>query len=224
LPKTIIVCEGKKDITFVEEIINYKKSLLNSMKIKSYSVASLLVDDIRLGKQADISILNGNGFPGCIEVAIHLSRQLWYIDDLYSIGVIADSDKGQVYQKTGKYLEDYLNTPCKKHNICPNIYRFNSEEIIKISFGNDHNIFLWTLEVPESLEIKMSKALKRKYPFLRKIKTEDETLAEARNKLNKTIEELVKLSVKLFKNEPWFTKFCGLLLKRIKMECPSQLT
>jgi len=213
--KTIIFCEGKRDMIFIKEVVNCILTL--NLPIKLYSKTSSLVNDIRLERQAEISLVNGKGFPGCIKVAIHFSRDLWYKEGLHNIGVIADSDKGPIYQRMVQYLIKYINTPCKSHVVHPEISKLNSRKTVNVSVGESHNILLWALEVPESLEIQMSRVLKRKYPSLRKYKTEDEILAAACDKLNITSEELVKLCVRLFENKPWFERWCNSLVKRIRI-------
>lgn len=103
LRKTIVTVEGERDAIFLREITY---PLFQTASVQLYKKALLFYDDIRAGKQTDISILYGTGFPGCMELAVHLSRELWYIEDFHSIGVIADSDRGPVYQKTTCVFEE----------------------------------------------------------------------------------------------------------------------
>jgi hypothetical protein len=211
LRKTIVTVEGERDAIFLREITY---PLFQTASVQLYKKALLFYDDIRAGKQTDISILYGTGFPGCMELAVHLSRELWYIEDFHSIGVIADSDRGPVYQKLRAYLRNYLNTPCKKHSINPQITEHDPENLIEISFNQEHSIILWALEIQDSLEIQLARVLKNKYPTLKKCKSEDEVIDTACKKL-KPLSDLIKEAIKVWKEESWFKNLCKALKERV---------
>jgi hypothetical protein len=219
LSKVIIVCEGWNDRIFLQETITYKLSVSHK-DIKAYSNKAALDMDIRRNNQAYISILEGNGFPNCVKIAVHSSRELWYLNIPQSIGIIADSNHHPVYNKMIDYLTSYLNTPCKTHNIKPQITRFDQQHTIVVDYGYLSKITMWTLEVPDNLEKQIANSLKRKYPnTLNKYRKDDDIIMAASRILKISKNDIIKKSVKLLENKKWFETFCLCLKKKITSNC-----
>jgi hypothetical protein len=209
------MCEGRNDRIFLCKTLTYKLSIAPK-SIKSYSNIAALYIDIRGNNQADISILEGNGFPNCVKIAVHSSRELWYLNIPQSIGVIADSDHHPVYDKMINYLTRYLNTPCKLHNIKPQINRFDNQHTIVVDYGYLSKITMWTLEVPDNLEKQIANSLKRKYPNkLNKYTKDDDIIMAASRILKISKDDIIKKSVKLLENKKWFATFCSCLKDKV---------
>lgn len=195
--------------------MTYKLSF-DSIQVNAHPNQLSLVTDIRRKKQANISIVEGNGFPGCVKVAVHLSRDLWYLNEPQSIGVIADSDCSPVYQRMVDYLMEYLNTPCKKHNVNPQLSRNDSKQRLTLSYGQDPTMIMWTLEIPKNLEVQIANSLKRRYPNLRQYHGADEIIKAACKMLQISEEDVVRRSIRLFENERWFKTWCRSLKERTR--------
>ncbi|MHA1649740.1 MAG: hypothetical protein ACTSYB_06075 [Candidatus Helarchaeota archaeon] len=125
MKKIIIFCEGKNDRFFIHEIIiktlNFKPS-----QVKHYENQKSFILDARSDSLKRVSILEGGGYPNLIKLSVKLIRNFWYKSELKSVGIIGDSDRGDLYQKLVDYLTQYLNTPCKTHNISPHILENNT--------------------------------------------------------------------------------------------------
>ena len=170
---------------------------------------------IRRNEQALILISEGNGFPGNTRVAVNLSRNFWYIGRKQTIGVIGDSNSGPVYSELARYLREYLQTPCKKHNVNPQLTFFDGEEKLTLSFGRRREITIWTLEIPLSLEIQISRVLKSNHARLRRYSDGDETIEAAQSMLGVVKEDIIRTSVGLLRSEVWFRRFCEKLRTNI---------
>lgn len=128
-----------------------------------------------------------------------------------SIGVIGDLDSGPVFPRLIKYLNEYLRTQCKKHNVDPHLICSDSEKRVMMSLKGGRVIIIWTSEIPESLEKQISRVLKRKYRQVRSINNEDEVINTASKILRISKESVIRKSVSLLKNEKWFNDFCTAL-------------
>jgi len=196
---------------------------VSSEDVETYCKLELLGKAIVSNRQKRISIAEGNGFPYCIRAAVHLTRQLAYMNDLVSIGVVADSKSDHVYDRLRAVLTTYLETPCKKHNVNPEISCYPKQRLT-VSFRPGRNIIMWSLEIPESLEIQISRVLKKKHPKLRSIDSEDETMEVASRMFKTSKESIVRKSVGLLENESWFNDFCIRLRNNIDLSAQSLAT
>ncbi len=134
-----------------------------------------------------------------------------------SIGVVADSDHGSVYEAIVKYLDEYLNTPCKKHNIDPEICKDEDRSCVRIRHRDLVDIDLWTFEIPPTLDTQISNSLKRKYDELSQYENEDEIVRVAGELLKKSEEEVIRVTVKLLEDEKWFGGLCDALLSHLEI-------
>jgi len=209
-----MLCEGQNDKVFLHETLTYKLNV-DPTHIKTYQEARSLKRDIRSNRWKRISILETGGFPQLIKIAVRLTRQFWYLRTSLSMWVIADSDKGPVFNKLVEYMDEYLKTQCKRHNVNPQFIWCESKQKIIVSFRDERKIAIWVLEIPESLETKVSRALKSKYASLRSINTDDETIRAASNLLGINRKEVIRRSVRLLENERWFSDFCSKLERNI---------
>jgi hypothetical protein len=182
-----------------------------------YPNAFSLSIDIMRQKQPKISIVEGNGFPGCARIAVHYGRELWYLNHPQSIGIIADADRHPVYEQMVRYLNEYLSTPCKLHCVKPRINRNDAQNILTIDYGDQPSIAMWTIEIPESLDIQISNLLKCKYPKLKKYH-KNEIITATSKMLNISKEEVVRRSIEMFENKRWFKNFCKYLGERISSD------
>lgn len=212
----IIACEGKKDRIFFQEMI-LSKAPNRNIQLKTYPNETSLISDISARRQATVSVVEGNGFDGCITIAVHLSRNLWFVDSPQSIGVVADSDHGSVYEATVKYLEKYLNTPCKKHNINPTIVEDNDKSCVHIRHSDIVDIDLWTFEIFPTLDLNMSNSLKVKHEELKQYENEDEVIKIAGRLFYNSEEEAIKTTVGLLENEEWFGKLFHAFLDQLEV-------
>jgi len=213
----IIFCEGQNDRNFLHETITQKLAI-SPVEVKTYDNVRLLIKDIQSNMQNNILISEGGGFPKCIKIAVRFTRQFWWEKTLLSVGVVADSDRGPVYNKLTEYLSEFLQTPCRKHNVSPRLNRFDSDQKLTIDFGHEKTITMWTLEIPNNLEHCISLVLKSKYSELRSVNNDDEVIMAASSMLNISVENVVRRSVRLLKKKNWFKVFCRKLGDLIVLE------
>lgn len=203
----IVFCEGQNDRNFLHETITHRLAV-NPIEVETYEKVRLLIRDIQSNRQKNILISEGGGFPKCIKIAVRFTRQFWWENTLLSVGVVADSDRGPVYNKFTKYLNEFLHTPCRKHNVCPQLTPSDSEQKLTIDFGHDRVIEMWILEIPENLEHQIAVIFKSKYPKLRSVNDNDEVIKLASSMLKISVEDVVRRAVRSLKNKNWFNKFC----------------
>jgi hypothetical protein len=131
--------------------------------------------------------------PGLLNVACKFIRQYWWSNRLNSVSIIADSDRGPIYEKCIGYMTLYINTHCKMHNITFNTTQLNSEKI-QIDYGHGKTIKLWTVEVPINLDRQIS------------LITNDVEITE----------DLIKSCVSSsFNGRRWYNTFCNRLSQKL---------
>ena len=214
MDKTVLICEGYNDTIFLHEILTNRVGI-NSSQVKTYSRLKSFTRDVRSSTQANISIIAVDG-PISPKFPVKFVRHFWYIE-IYrmSLGVIKDLDRGgEIYEKMVEYLNAYLNTKCKKHNIDPALIYHDSERKLKMCFNGRRTVTIWTFGVPKSLEMQISDALKERYPQLKPINDEDETIRAAFDLLNTNRENLIRSSVGWLANKEWFKDLCHRLNDR----------
>ncbi|MHA1263650.1 MAG: hypothetical protein ACTSRS_00290 [Candidatus Helarchaeota archaeon] len=204
--KTIIFCEGKNDKLFIYNTIIRKLNFVPS-QIKHYENPSSFIRDVRNNNLKKISILEGGGAPNYIKLAVKLTRQLWNEFELNSIGVIGDSDRGSVYNNLVRFLQQYLATECKKHNVDPQVDINDSEYKLLISFKKGRQISMWSIQIPNTLEANLAVIIKQRYPEFRSVDDPHNLLHEASKKKSLSKEEFIKQCLKIIENEPWFRNF-----------------
>lgn len=176
-----------------------------------------MYNNIRGRKQKRISLLQVSPYGHIIQYTIRLSRQFWGVRSMrFSFGIITDGDKGCIYSDLINRMENFLRDPRRTHHIKPYLTLFKRDKKITLSFKKRDEIPMWTMQIPNSLEIQIANMFKRKYPELRRISSEDDTIREVMAKFSKTKEEVIQMSVALFKGERWFIRFCNKLRKNIE--------
>lgn len=207
LDNTVLLCEGYNDRIFLHEIITNKVGI-NSTQVKMYSRLKVFRQDVRSNSQKNISIIAVDG-PIRPKFPVRFVRQFWYIGTYrMSLGVITDLDRDEIYQKMVAYLDEYLNTQCKKHNIDPQLSYHNSERKLKMSFDSRRIITIWTFGVPCNLEEQISRALKGRHPRLKSTKGADETIRAAIDLVKTSRENIIRSSVGLLESKRWFSNLC----------------
>lgn len=205
--KTVLICEGYNDRIFLHETLTNRMTI-DPIQVKTYSGLKSFTHDVRSGTQKNISVTAVDG-PISPKFPVRFVRQFWYIGTYQmSLGVISDLDRGEIYEKMVAYLNEYLNTKCKKHNINPELTYHDSEKKLRMCFESRRTITIWTFVVPENLEAQISMALKHKHPELKSIKDEDETIRAAITLLGTSRENIIRSSVSLLANEKWLTDLC----------------
>lgn len=200
--KKLIFCEGKNDRIFLSEIMLSELHVASS-DVGVYSDLDSLVAEVRKDKHGLVSIVEGGGWK-CAETTIRFTRHLWYKSDNFLVGVVGDLDRGTIYAKLSKYLRKYIRTKCTTHNVDPHPSFDDSKKEIILHLERDKILRIWTSDIPDSLEIQISKVLKRKYPKLEQDLGEDETILAAAKLLGTSKDEIIKRSVRLLKNENWY--------------------
>ena len=212
----LLICEGENDRIFLHETI-IKNLTIDSSQIKQYSTPDQFDLDLQNNRLRIISILEGGGYPNYIKLAVKYSKQFWNMTKFSSIGVIGDSDRGNIFTELNAYLTQLLNTPCKKHAINPQITVYDALQKIEITLRKARQIVIWTMQIPESLERQLTIILKIKHP---KFKSEDNPhvfITNVSNGLKLTKEELIRTCVNLLKPEQWFNALVLGLKKNIRI-------
>jgi hypothetical protein len=204
LHKTIIVVEGENDRTFFHELVR-DASIVNPQDIATYSEIRFFERDFSNDDQKRLSIIEGGG-SNLTWSAIRIMRPFWYVDAQVSIGVIGDSDTGSVYEKLSEHLKSYLATPCKVHVFKPSLTLLDSEKRVEIRLKKEKVIPMWTFNVPDSLEIQISRSLKKKHPKLKKSLSEDETIENAAQLLGIGKKKIIENCLSLLRNEKWLSE------------------
>ena len=124
--------------------------------MKYYKTPKLLINDMRNNNQKKISLLNGGGITGCIKLPTKLSRTFWGTNKDIEIGIITDGSNKTSFNKVEKYLTEYMNTKCKKHNVIPTISVDDKDNKVTISFNRRSDISFWVNSIPNSLEIQIA--------------------------------------------------------------------
>jgi hypothetical protein len=202
LNEVVIFGEGENDAFFLHEVITSRLKI-DPSTVKLYLDFRSFELDIWNMDQKPISILLGGG-SGTSQRVVKYSRKFWYEPSAtQSIGVIGDLDTGSIYAKVVHLSREYLNTKCKQHNIHPKLSSSNLKKELKIAV-NGETIIIWAHEVPCSLEIQISRALKRNYPRVRSTKNEDEVIRATARLLKISKEEVIRRSVSMVAQEAWF--------------------
>ncbi len=206
--KTVLLCEGYNDAVFLHETIT-RRIAVTSEKVKIYPELRSFIRDVRGSIQFNISIVQLNG-PISPKFPIRFVRQFWYIGTYkMSLGLIKDLDRDEIYERMVAYLNEYLNTKCKKHNINPSITFYDSDKKLKMCFKGGRKVIIWTFGIPKSLEVQVSQALREKHQALNSIRDEDETIRAAIVLFKTNRESIIRSSVDLLSNKKWFARLCG---------------
>lgn len=216
MDKIIIICEGENDKFFLHETI-IERLNIDQSQIRQYATPIQFNSDFQNNRLRMISILEGGGYPNYIRLAVRLSRQFWNITILSLMGIIGDSDRGDVFGELKSYLTQFLNTPCKMHAIQADIEIDDTVHSIKITLRRGRQIIIWTKQIPESLEKNLSKILKIKHPQFQSETDPHEVINGVSQKLNVDKEELIRNCVTLVENEQWFHELVSILRERIQI-------
>jgi hypothetical protein len=201
------VCEGKRDRIFLDETLKAKINLAPN-KIKTFEEARLLEKAVMYGEKAPVLICEGKGFPGNTKVAVKLSCKFMRYFTRTSMGVIGDSDRGPVYNETTAYLTSYLGTHCRIHAMKPEINKLDLDLKAIISLDSKIRVTMWTFEVPDSLEKRVSNVLKLNYRELADCSDEDDVISRAAQILEISEDDVIRRAVSLLDSEPWFDELC----------------
>jgi hypothetical protein len=177
---------------------------LDASKIKTFSEPRLLEKAIMYDERAPMLVTEGSGFPGNTRVAVRLARKYWTHIRPMSIGVVGDADCDSLYAEVEDYLDQYLGTPQVVNIIRPSTEKFPLEKKITLFLSQKVDVTVWTAEIPENLEKKVSDILKSNYPELERCADEDETIISAIPLFGTSEEDVIRASVKLLHGEPWF--------------------
>ena len=203
LSQIVIFGEGKNDIVFLHEVVTNRLNF-NPSDVKIYHLFRSLEMDIRNQDQKPVSIVDGGGSFTPKRV-VRYSRKYWYETcATQSIGVMGDLDRGSIYAKVVGYFQEYLRTKCKEHNIHPTIATSNSSKELAISVNGTTIITIWTLEIPCSLEVQISCALKRNYPKVKSVESEDEVIDLVAQRLKISKDDVIRRSVSMVAQDQWF--------------------
>jgi hypothetical protein len=190
---------------------------LDASEIQTFSEPRLLEKAIMCGIRAPILVTEGSGFPGNTRVAVRFARKYWTHIRPMSIGAIGDADCGSLYAEVEDYLDHYLGTPQIVNIIRPNTEKFPLEEKITLFLSQKVDVTIWTAEIPEDLEKKVSDILKPNYPELERYGDGIETIIKAIPLFGTSEEDVIRASVKLLHGEPWFVSLVDRLRRYIKL-------
>jgi len=188
---------------------------LDASEIQTFPEPRLLEKAIMCGIRAPILVTEGSGFPGNTRVAVRLARKYWTHIRPMSIGAIGDADRGSLYAEVENYLDQYLGTPQIVNIIRPNTQKSPLEKKIILFLSQKVDVTVWTAEIPEDLEKKVSDILKSNYPEIERYADGNETIRSAMTLLGTSEEDVIRASVKLLHEEPWFASLVDRLKRYI---------
>lgn len=150
----LVLCEGKHDRCFIEELLSGKiYHYTNEMKkflelIRSFGES-----------ENTVLILSCEGKEGLYKKVGDLVSKLR--GSSFNAILMLDQDGGDTFSKLKRRIEEFINTPCKFHPQKP-ILEEKKNATLALSLKNYFsNIFI--AEVPESLESVVAKKLREKF-------------------------------------------------------------
>ncbi len=214
----LILCEGKKDRYFFDEMA--KTYELDPYSTRSTDINELQrkIADDHFMKNNQLIIYGDNGRPTISNKVLPRASRSWLFRDGYAkrlLMIIDDdgTDRGVLFQTVKNILEEYCTDPHKFSKL-PN---FESNDVIKISSDDiTFPLEIHFLTVPESLEKQMIK----KYCDIKELSYDtylkhdtDKAINIIMDKENiSDIEDLVRKSVHWFEDDEWFKE----IIKKIE--------
>ena len=204
----LVLCEGKYDRCFIEELLSGEIYYTNEMKkflelIRSFGES-----------ENTVLILECGGKEGLYKKVGDLVSKLR--GSSFNAILMLDQDGGgDTFSKLKRRMEEFINTPCKFHPQKP-ILEEKKNATLALSLKNYFsNIFV--AEVPESLESVVAKKLRGEFG-LSTSGPHDLISSAAKQQLLKGVEnecDIFKLAASdgWFRTESWFRRLSKLLSK-----------
>jgi hypothetical protein len=206
-----VIGEGKHDSVFLHEVI--VSNLQFSVEyVCHYEKPSIFQRDMANGRQKRISVTCDNGYELPLTVC-KLVEDFWYCQDQDCLLVVGDTDRGKIYNKLAHRMDIYINGRRPKPYVNPILTLRPEEEKLTIGLRKGRIVTVWTADVPDSLEIQISKILKANYKWIPKKLNEDQTMELASKKLGISMEQLIRQSVGPLSNLTWFKHLCEKMKK-----------
>ena len=201
----IFLCEGVNDQIFIKHLLiqflNVRQDEI--LQIKNFQD---LQEKINANKLRKYSICKLDGFDNLIRTSPKFIRQIWSKSYIKSIIIISDSDKGPLREKFKKNFNQYLNQPCKRHNINPIIENINNYSI-SIIFKKNFNLIIGLLEIQNSLEFQLGNIIRNKYNEFKHISNHKKIIEEFSKKMGYNRESVIEIFLNDLNNENWFKTF-----------------
>lgn len=203
----LVLCEGKYDRCFIEELLSGEIYYANEMKkflelIRSFGE-----------RENTMLILSCGGKEGLYKKVEDLVSKLR--GSSFNAILMLDQDGGDTFSKLKRRMEEFINTPCKFHPQKPILEEKKNATLALSLKKYFSNIFI--AEVPESLESVVAKKLREKLgPST--LGPHDLISSAAKQQLLKGVEnecDIFKLAASdgWFRTESWFRRLSKLLSK-----------
>ncbi|MEM2023212.1 MAG: hypothetical protein QXG69_00310 [Candidatus Caldarchaeum sp.] len=193
MPRCIVVCEGERDAQFVEEYFKQQELFV----FKRCDDFKQLQRRARLSS-SEILITAGGGVPKIFQRTAKLQRQPLGEKRNPPIILIADSDR-EPFKSLKTELENYVNTPCKAHNVQPLVNVMMDGHTLELKDGkSDRAVRVSVFAVPQNLEQQVAEAFKKKYPLQSENKNPKQIINEITDRyfggdIRKTLAKAVEL-------------------------------
>jgi len=207
----IIFCEGKTDSLFINYILTkYLGIEENNITITNFDD---LVKFLRISKLKKYIICESGGFDNLRKKFPRFLRQILTERSVETIGLITDSDRGDLNEILKKIIQQYLNTPCKLHNINPRLEFYGNKIIIRVNKYPSKEI--WTVQIPENLETQIVNVIRRRGFKFEAMMDIHEVISLYCNEKGIDINELILECLDEFKTMIWCIKVIKIMKKNI---------
>ena len=149
----LVLCEGKYDRCFIEELLSGELYYTNEMKkflelIRSFGE-----------RENTVLILECGGKEGLYKKVGDLVSKLR--GSSFNAILMLDQDGGDTFSKLKRRIEEFINTPCKFHPQKP-ILNEKKNMTLALSLKN-YSYIIRIVEVPGSLEREVAKKLREMF-------------------------------------------------------------